>query len=156
MTSEIVLKTLQESSLVQDLTPDQLQKLAAISHEAVFSEGQVIFRENDLGELVYLVREGQIAIEQYVPGQGRTTILTVGPDQILGWSALFPAARKTAGARAMEPTETIAINASQLRDLMHEDHDLGCTLLWRVAEVIANRLRATRLQLMDIFTPGKT
>ena len=32
--------------------------------------------------------------------------------------------------------------------------DLGCALLWRVAGVIASRLKATRLQLLDIFEPG--
>jgi len=155
MTYENVLAALQTLEFTRDLDPKHLEKLASISYEVNFAEGQTIFREGDVGEVVYLIQEGQAAVDIHVPGRGRVTILTVGPGELLGWSTLFPSKRKTAGGRTVTPVKAIAINGAQLRELIQSDHDLGCVLLWRVAEVIAERLKATRLQLLDIFAPGK-
>lgn len=157
MDESTVLQALQSLEFTRDLEPHQQAKLAGMAHEAIFPANHVIFREGDPGELIYLIKDGQVAIDIKVPGRGRTTVLTVGPGELLGWSSLFPSERKTAGARAMTPTRAIAINAAQMRETMQTDHDLGCVLLWRVASVIAARLKATRLQLLDIFAhePGR-
>ncbi|NOZ71428.1 MAG: cyclic nucleotide-binding domain-containing protein [Chloroflexi bacterium] len=155
MTPETVPKLLQELEFTRDLTPEQIEKLASLAFEVSFPENFTIFRERDAGELLYLIKSGQVALYVSVPGQGRKTILTLGPGQILGWSALFPTGRKTASARTVSPTEAIAFNAAQLRETMEEDRDLGYALLWRIADVIASRLRATRLQLLDIFAPNR-
>lgn len=151
MVDDAVIQSLQSLDFTSDLEPHQYEKLAAMARQVAFPAGQVIFREGDPDELVYLIQEGQVAIDIRLPGKGKTTILTVGPGELLGWSSLFPAERKTASARAVLPTRALAFNAAQLRQTMQTDHDLGCVLLWRVAAVIAGRLKATRLQLMDIF-----
>ena len=154
MMPENDLKIFQELDFTKNMGPAQLEELSALAFEVNFAEGQWIFRESDVGEFVYLIKEGQVALSISVPGQGRKSILTLGPGQILGWSSLFPSGRKTANARTVTPTQTLAFNASQLREAMDEDRDLGCALLWAIADVIAGRLRATRLQLLDIFAPS--
>ena len=155
MASKEVLEQLQELEFTRDLEAGHIEKLAAIAYEVTFVAGQTLFREKDVGEFVYLIAEGKVALDIYVPGRGRTSVLTVGPGELLGWSSLFPSAQKTASARAVTDTQAIALNAAQLRDVMQADHDLGCALLWRVTEVIAGRLKATRLQLLDIFAPAE-
>lgn len=154
MTSEPVLKALQSMEFVRDFETQHLEKLASIATEVAFSEGEVIFREGDVGELVYLIREGRVALEIRMPGRGRVSLLTVGPGELLGWSSMFPGRHKTAGARAVRPTRAIAISAAQLWEICEADHDLGYPIMWRVAEVIAGRLAATRLQLLDMFGPS--
>lgn len=155
MTPETVLETFQELDFTREMDPAILEKLSALAFEVSFAEGQWIFRESDVGEIVYLINEGKVALSVSVPGQGRKNILTLGPGQILGWSSLFPSGRKTASARTMTPVQAIAFNAAQLREAIEEDHDLGCALLWEIANVVAGRLKATRLQLLDIFAPSE-
>ncbi len=155
MTPETILEAFQELEFTSNMDPTQLEQLSALAFEVSFAEGQWIFRETDVGELVYLIKEGKVALSISVPGQGRKSILTLGPGQILGWSSLFPSGRKTANARTVTPTRAYAFNASQLREAMDADHDLGCALLWEIANVIAGRLKATRLQLLDIFAPSE-
>lgn len=155
MTPETIPKTLAELEFTRDLTPEQREKLAAMAFEVNFPEDFVIFRERDPGELLYLITKGKVALTITVPGKGRVNILTLGPGQPLGWSSLFPSSQKTASARTVTPVEALAFNAAQLRETMDEDNALGYALLWRIADVIAQRLRATRLQLLDIYAPGK-
>lgn len=154
MESKTILETLRRATFTHGLEANQLETLAALAFEATFSAGQIIFREGDLGDVVYLIEEGLAAVEHYVPGQGSMTILTVGPGQVLGWSAFFPNKRKTAGGRALCPTKAIAFSAPQLREACEQDPRLGYAFTLRLADLIADRLKATRLQLMDIFKPA--
>ena len=155
MMSESVLSALQTLEFTKDFEPEHLEKLASISTRVTFTEGATVFREGDISELVYLIEEGQVSVVTQVPGHGQATILTLGPGKLLGWSSLFPPERKTAGAITNEATKVIAINATQLRELAQTDHSLGNSVMWRVAEVISNRLRAARQQLLDIFEPTR-
>jgi CRP-like cAMP-binding protein len=155
MTSESLIRSLKSLEFTQDLDPKHLERLASISTQVTFSEGASLFREGDVSELVYLIEEGQVALETQVPGHGQVVIHTVGLGQLLGWSSLFPPERKTAGARALTPTRAIAINAIKMRELCQSDHELGYKLMWRIADVISSRLRVARAQLLDIFEPGR-
>ena len=155
MTSGTLIQVLESMEFTQDLESKHLEKLASISTQVTFSEDASLFREGDVSELVYLIEEGEVTLETQVPGHGQVAIHTVGPGQLLGWSSLFPPEHKTAGARASKPTRAIAINASQLRELCNTDHELGCKMIWRVAQVISNRLRIARTQLLDMFEPPR-
>lgn len=154
MPTRAVLQMVHESEIARELSQEQVEKLATLASERIFAEGEIIFRENEVGNVLYIIGEGQVAIEIRVPGRGRTTILTVGPGQLLGWSSLFPSERKTASARSVHATKAVAIDAVRLRELIEQDHELGCLLLWSIAGIIAGRLKATRLQLLDIFRPA--
>lgn len=150
-TSEIIIEALLPMEFSQGLDSCHLTKLATMATQKTFEEGDIIFQEGDTGKMIYLVQDGCVAIYISVPGRGRVTILTVKSGRLLGWSSLFPPHHRMAGARAMLPTRVIAIDAAQLWKACNADHDLGYTVMCRVAEAITSRLIATRLQLLDMF-----
>ena len=86
-----------------------------------------------------------------IPGRGRVTILTVGPGEVFGWSSLFFERPKTASARTVEPTQALALDAVRLRELCDVDTRLGYLLTRRILDVVSERLKATRMQLLDIY-----
>jgi CRP-like cAMP-binding protein len=102
---------------------------------------------------LYVVEEGRVAIEITVPGRGREIILTVGPGEVFGWSSIFHQRPKTASARVVERTKAVGLDASRLRELCDADSRLGYILTRRILEVVSERLRATRMQLLDIYSP---
>jgi hypothetical protein len=57
----------------------------------------------------------------------------------------------TTSAVAQEDTQVIAICAADLLALCESDPVFGYQLMQRVALALANRLVATRLQLLDLF-----
>ena len=52
MTTETVLDALLQIDLTDDLTLPQMEKLASMSNMIEFSEGEIIFREGDVGHSV--------------------------------------------------------------------------------------------------------
>ena len=156
MSSEELIQALASMEILKEFGHDQLSALAEISGRVTFSEGAQIFREGDESELVYLVEEGEVILETKVPGHGQVHLLTIEPGQFLGWSSIFPPRRKTASARAGTPVLAIAIHEDELRRLCQSDTDLGFLIMWNVAQVISDRLRAARMQLLDVFAPKKS
>jgi CRP-like cAMP-binding protein len=150
-----ILTALRATEFLHSLDTSHLKKLASIAAELQFPAGEIIHREGDLGQAIYLVQEGQVAIEVKVPDYGRVTVLTIGPGQIFGLSSLFPPRRKKARARVVETTRAIVIDTPKLLDLFHADHELESAVLGRTAEVITDRVKASWLELAKSIAADK-
>lgn len=86
-----------------------------------------------------------------VPGRGAVRILTLGPGEMAGWSALLDQGKMTASAVAVQDSEVIVAAADKLRQLCETNHDFGYHLMRQMAAALSERLVATRLQLLDLF-----
>ncbi|MDW8105819.1 MAG: cyclic nucleotide-binding domain-containing protein, partial [Armatimonadota bacterium] len=142
---------LAEHPFFAGLEPRYVQVIAGCASNVVFEEGRIIFREGEEADRFYLIREGRVALEVHAAGIGTLTIQTLDAGDILGWSWLVPPYRWHFDARAIEQTRAIALDGECLRRKCEEDHDLGYELLKRFAEIITQRLQATRLQLLDVY-----
>lgn len=136
----------------QELKPEHFDLLCGIASLREVEPGEILFREGDKEDYLYIVLEGRVAIEIFVPGRGRMRIYTAEPMEIFGWSSATPVVRqRTASARAVLPSRLAVLEAVKLRQMSEEDHDLGYVVMRRLANVIASRLLVTRLQLLDMF-----
>lgn len=136
----------------QELRADHFDRLVSISCIMEFSPGEVLFKEGDKEDYLYVVLEGRIGVEIFIPGRGRTRIFTAEPMDVLGWSSVTPVLRqRTASARTVLPSRLIAFDAQNLRQVCDEDPTLGYVVMRRMVNVVASRLMITRLQLMDMF-----
>jgi CRP/FNR family transcriptional regulator, cyclic AMP receptor protein len=151
MDPHLTHSTLKDLAFTEGLDSGQLDQIAAIARPVEWASGETVFREGDCDSVLYVVEAGRVAIEVTVPARGRVIILTVGPGEVFGWSSLFHQRPKSAAARATEPTRAVALDAAQLRELCDADPRLGYVLTRRILEVVAERLKATRMQLLDIY-----
>lgn len=145
------LPDLSQLAFTAGLEPAQLKRLARLATPAEWPEGVTIFREGESDARLYLVSEGRVAIEVHVPGRGPVTILTVGPGEVFGWSSLFYQRPKTASARTVLATQAVAFDADGLRALCDKEPKLGYVLARRLLQVVSERLKATRIQLLDLY-----
>jgi CRP-like cAMP-binding protein len=146
------IKELEKIPWFQEISRDHLEKIADIAHLRHVRAGEVLFREGDVEDYLYIVVEGRIALDIFIPHRGKIRIYTVEPLDIFGWSSVTPIIRKrTAGAVAVVDGSVIAIHSEKLRAACDEDHDLGYIVMRRLANIVASRLLVTRLQLLDMF-----
>ena len=142
---------LAEHPFLQGIKKDYLQLITGCAKNVRFEAGGVIFREGEAADQFYLVRHGKIALEVYLPERGSNSILTLGAGDALGWSWLIPPYKWRFDARAIETTQAFALDGKCLRGKCEEDPSLGYELLKRIAVIIAERLHATRLQMLDVY-----
>ncbi len=143
---------LQKISWFRELQQKHLDKLASLSHLRQVKTGEVLFREGDSEDFMYIVLQGRIALDIFIPHRGKVRIYTADPLDVFGWSSVTPTVRqRTAGAAAVMDSLVIGMDAEKLRQACEADHDLGYVVMRRLANIVASRLLVTRLQLIDMF-----
>jgi CRP-like cAMP-binding protein len=136
---------------LKGLPSRHLQILADCAMLTEFAPKQLIFREGEVANRFYLIREGKVALETPIKDHGPLHLQTVGGGEVLGWSWLFPPYYWHFDARALEPVKAIFFYGTRLRECCEADHELGYELMQRVAEVVVQRLQATRRQLLTVY-----
>ncbi len=154
MSEESILALLREHPFTHALNEEWLQKLAEIASVRTFQAGEFLLREGRVIEAFYLIVSGYASVELYMPERGVLRLQTVGPGDVVGWSWTTPPYRSTFDVRAIDEVTTVAMDAGRLREVMKEDCALGARILLRLLDVVAQRLNATRLQLVDMYASG--
>ena len=147
-----VIRELEKIPWFQVIKPEHLQKIAGISHLQEIKSGEVLFREGDQDDYLYVVIKGRVALDIFVPHRGKVRINTAETWDVFGWSGVTPNIhQRTAGATAVMDGLVVGIDSEKLREACDEDHDLGYVVMRRLMNVVASRLLVTRLQLIDMF-----
>ena len=149
---ESIDQTLIDHPFFRNMDAKYVDVFASAARREKYREGTFLFREGDTADRIYFVQRGQVAVEIHAPPQGTVSIETVGPGEVLGWSWAMPPFRKSFAARCVTDMEAVVIDATAIREAMRDDHELGYEVLSRLVTIIAHRLQATRLQLIDIYS----
>ena len=129
-----------------------IEKLATLARPVGFARNEVIFREGDDCHDFYLLLDGRVALEIVSDGvPHRVHTLSAGDE--LGWSAVLMGQGKYFQARALEQVHALAFEGGDLITLCERDPAFGYKLMHRLLGVVAERLQATRLQLLDMYWP---
>lgn len=142
---------LTEHPFFKDIDQANISFIAGCGQNKIFKANEVIHHEGDQADYFYLIRKGQVHINTSVPNQENKTIQTVGEGDILGWSWLFEPYRWIFEAKASTEVHAVALDGQCLRQKCEQDTKLGYQLMKRFAQLMINRLTATRLQLLDVY-----
>jgi CRP-like cAMP-binding protein len=140
-----------DSPALQALAPEHRDTVAGCAKNCVFQPGERIMREGDPADSFYVIREGAVAIETEVPGRGAVVMQTLHDGELLGWSWLVPPYRTAFDARSLGTTHAIALDGACLRGKCDADPALGYDLMKLISTVFVERLKDTRLRLLDIY-----
>jgi CRP-like cAMP-binding protein len=113
--------------------------------------GERILGRGDRADLCHLLIDGTIAIEIRPPGTAPRTLLTLYGGELLGWSWMFEPHLWTFDARAVEVSTAHTLDAERLGAEIEADAVFGLAVMRRVTKAIVNRLKATRLQVLDVY-----
>ncbi len=123
------------SSLFNNLSVDQLERVAPLAQERVFPAGEYIFREDSTATELFLVLTGQVLLTMMVVQPSRrvareVNIVTCGPQKTLGFWALLPPFKYRLSAKATVDVTCLAVDAEGLKRLMDQDKHLAGEV-WR-------------------------
>jgi hydrogenase nickel insertion protein HypA len=151
MSRNLLTQTLQEIQFLQDMAPEHLEQIANIAQIRDFDEYDVVFREGQPADHMYLVVFGNVSLEICASGIGCKQISTLGPGELLGWSSLLDQSCYTARARTPQSARLVEINVALLMKICGRDPKFGYELMRRTAVALAKRLSATRMQLLNVY-----
>ncbi len=145
------INLLAEPALFKELKPEQIRELIDISHRVKFKAGEIIMREGDLGDAMYIMQTGTVEVVKILVLEGMDdedtdrnkvfTRLSAEDHAVFGEIALLEESKRTATIKAITDCVLYEIRKDDFLALADRDHDLGFQVLLNLARIVSARLR---------------
>lgn len=140
VTTEEKLLFLMSVPIFEKLPGEDLAPLARVTEVVTFRAGERIFREGEMGDALYVVMRGEVAIEK-----GGRRLAVLGPKEAFGEMAVLDASERSADALARSDCEALKIDSEAFYDILHEQPEIAEGIL----KVLTRRLREADAKLQE-------
>lgn len=140
-------------SMPRALPAEHRERLMRFAREVSFPEGTRLFEEGGHADRFWVIRTGTVELDMHVPGRRAAVIERLGHNELVGWSWLFSPHVWHLGGEAATPVRAHEFDAPAVLALCREDPEFGREVTRWVGTVVAHRLHAARVRLLDLFGP---
>ena len=125
------VEALRKVPFFEELTPEDLERLARIGERRTFRPGEAIVTKDEVGGGLFVILSGSATVD--VGGAGHT----LGPGDFVGEMSLLAGRPRSATVTAAEAVEAMTIETMYFRPFLIKNPSVAVTLL----EGVAARLR---------------
>jgi len=143
MTSENAL--IREHYLLRGVSEEEAELILRDGYDVYFSPGEVVFREGEEAQGLYLIASGTIRLSATGPN-GETIIATVGAGDVLGELGVLDGERRSARAIAIGMCCAFFVPAEPFLDIL-ESSPAVCL---RLMAMLTKRLRYANGRLGEV------
>jgi len=145
------LSLIKKSAIFADLEDDELERVAEICNEQQFKFGKTIFKEDEPGNRLFIIAEGEVRISRNVPGSGEEALAVLKSGSCFGEMAVIDRSARSTDAIANTDCTLLTITRSDFEMLLDFDRDLGYKVLWSTVRLLCSRLRVTNDNLRSFL-----
>lgn len=135
---------------LNDIDLEQIRKLCV--HKS-YTAGEYCGIHDEPADELLIVNSGKVAIEMGIevpPYTQKLTVATLTKRQVCSWSALVEPYILTASIKCIEPSQIIAIKASDLMLIFQKVPTIEQVVMRNLTKVIASRLKDSHAQFMNL------
>jgi signal transduction histidine kinase len=151
--------TLRSTKLFEGLSAHDMEVVRRITTTETYPAGQVIFREGDPGDAVFVIQEGAVEIVSRADTDQRQVLSRLGPGSFFGEMAVLEFKQRSATAIAAQLTTVYRIPAGEMFTFLQHCPELGLALLREIssrlrdlnAQYVSEMIQAERLSLVGRF-----
>ena len=126
-------------ALFASLEPEDLHELSDLARERLFAKGEILVKQGDLTDELFLLTLGRAVVSVERQGQEQEVARTAAGDVVGELSAIDGDPRSATVRSASQPLYTLQISGGDFRDLLGRRPDLAAQLM----KTMALRLRQT-------------
>ena len=141
---------LKKFSVIQALTDDEAYTIARMSSERSFKENEIIFREEDLTEGIYLIHSGSVRIVKTTPF-GEQLLSYLNPGSFFGEMDFIDSLRCSADAIANEDTVLFSLSKMKLEEMFLTRRHVAVQFYREFWKVLSDRIRNANELLKSFF-----
>ncbi len=138
------LEVLKSMQMFRYLSYKELVRVMNITETADLEADQVVFREGDQGDAMYVVMSGHVRLSK-----GGAVVAELGKGQHFGEMSLVDRSVRSLTASASEAARVAVVKRKDFYDIIKKEPQLAVKLLWSFVQVLGARLRKTTSDLSD-------
>ncbi|HUF07531.1 MAG TPA: ATP-binding protein [Candidatus Binatia bacterium] len=123
-----ILERLRETPLFGELDADQLERLARMGSVRDLAAGELLIREGDPGDALYVVLDGELEVTKR-SGTSEIPVARVGPGALQGELSAFEGGRRLASVRAIGDAEVLHIPIEAMHELLAAGSDVALAII---------------------------
>ena len=140
------IRLLSASDILEPLSEEDLEELALHNPDVRLEQGETLFSPQEIGERLYIIKEGRIRLYKLSPEGEEMTVALVDQGMIFGEMALTAQQLREVYAQAEDPSLLISLSRESLEGLILNKPRVGLRLVERLSE----RVRALENRLEDM------
>lgn len=128
---------LREIPIFSGLAPEDLEKIADIAHEDLYSSGGIICREGDSGDALFVIVSGDVQVVRSA-GKQESILATRGVGEFVGEMAILDSAPRSATLRAVNDVRVLTIDGEAFKSILLDRPEVAVSVLRNMS----SRIRA--------------
>jgi len=131
------------------LSDEALDKVSSLMEQVSFEENELIAREDEIAQSLYVIAKGRCAITATL-GQNCTPydIAEVGPGDCVGEMSFIDMQARGANIRALTPVTLFSLATSDFMNIYAWDPEVYTIILSNIARELSRRLREANHKLI--------
>jgi hypothetical protein len=119
---------LREVPMFSKLSPEELEKIAGIAHEQLFSSRAILCREGDPGNTLFIIVSGRVDVI-ITAGRKENIIASRGPGEFVGEMAILESMPRSATLRARGEVRVLVIDGESFNSIMLDRPEVAISVL---------------------------
>src|SRR5688572_15486617 len=152
--------SLASSKLFAQLPAAEIKQLSGVSREKRFAPGEVIFKEGDPGDGLFVVLAGRVQISAAIGSGERHVFSTASPGDVFGEMAVLDNLPRSAQASAEGDTTVVFVPRHEFIELLRASPALSLTMVQEIsrrlrdfnAQYIRKLLQVERMAVVGRFS----
>ena len=143
---------LQASPLFFDLHADEIALLAELCQCLTFSAGEIVFRENDPGDSLYIVHKGEVEVIQEADGPEASSRVLTGlkRGEFFGEMSMLEKSTRSATIRCVTDTALLTLTTEDFYSFAKIFRNGFTVVIINIARILSRRLRQTTEMLRHV------
>jgi CRP-like cAMP-binding protein len=145
---------LRSVSLFQDLDGSTLATLASLLVPKRVRAGDVLFRELEASDALYVLERGSVVVSKHVHDEVDIVLTRFHPGDFFGEMGLFDAGPRSATAQAEVESFLWMLKRDAFNEILSKHTEIAAKICYRMVGVFIHRLRATNEQAREAVRWG--
>jgi signal transduction histidine kinase len=120
----------------RNLEESVISAVAGKCRSITYQEGQIVFREGDQGDRLFIVTAGEVEIWKHYFGEDAGLLIRYGPGRFFGEMALVDELPRSATAVAATDSELLYLHRDDFRDLVEEYPPLALSVMRSLSAIV--------------------
>lgn len=145
---------LETNALHTKLSPTERKALLPLT-EVSFSKDETIIKQGDEGGALYIIKSGEIAVQDYNRYEGRLSFVTLKEGDLIGELSFLNDRRAAADVRAVTDCVLYKLSRDEMAKLMKNEQGLAFTIMNTIVNHEAKLLGNMRRELVPMLRKFK-
>lgn len=145
--NDSLVSNLKDIAIFQGLSNKDLEFVARILHQRQYSPQELIFKEGEASNGMYIIHHGSV---QIYSAETQTQYALLKNGMFFGELALVDSVPRSASAKCTEDTELFGFFKPDLNKIIEKNPKAGVKILQNLGQVLSERLRTTNAHWIEL------